>query len=142
MRSCDGCTACCNGTLKIFDPEYNVDVDYKKPCQNICNNGCAIYDNKPKACTDFECLWIKDQTIPDWVKPSESGLLIRCNRGYLELHSVSGITLTANVLLYAFYHAYINNLGIKCLFHNENVPQDSNRVGAIFKFADYQMGFF
>ena len=142
MRSCDGCDACCNGTLQVFDLQYDVDVDYKKPCKHICDNGCSIYENKPTQCNEFTCLWLQDETIPDWVKPSKSGLLMKCNEGYLVLHSVFEKTLEANVILYAFYHAYINNLGIKCVFNNEKVPQDSDRVGAIFHFSNYEMGFF
>jgi hypothetical protein len=38
--------------------------------------GCTIYEDRPKLCQQFECVWLIDPTVPDALKPSESNLII------------------------------------------------------------------
>jgi len=54
---CGSCTACC----RVFDI-----AELKKPAGKWCDhcaigNGCTIYDVRPKACVEFECLWLLSQ---------------------------------------------------------------------------------
>jgi hypothetical protein len=55
-RTCDGCTACCF---------THAVVALQKPSGEWCVNcdvgaGCHIYADRPRACADFACLWIKE----------------------------------------------------------------------------------
>jgi hypothetical protein len=74
-RTCDGCTACCEGWLsgsahgKEFYPGF--------PCHFASCNGCTIYDDRPEhPCISYSCLWLRDTDVPEWLKPSESGVII------------------------------------------------------------------
>ena len=54
---CGSCTACC----RVFDI-----AELKKPAGKWCDHcaigsGCTIYDARPKACVEFECLWLLSQ---------------------------------------------------------------------------------
>ena len=135
MRVCDGCTACCDGTLNIEE----LNVYWGNPCKNICDSKCAIYENRPKVCSNFRCQWLDDETLPEWIKPSDSGLLIKFNKKsrILYLISVYQKTVEPSTLLYAFSYAYRNNLFVKCIFDNTKGYQD--RVRATFKFSNYRM---
>ena len=135
MRTCDGCTACCDGTLNIEE----LNVYWGSPCKNICDSKCVIYEDRPKVCSNFRCRWLDDETLPEWIKPSNSGLLIKYNQKsrILYLISVYQKTIEPSTLLYAFSYAYKNGLFIKCIFDNTRDYQD--RVHAIFKFSNYKM---
>lgn len=55
---CGSCTACC----RVF----NIPA-LKKPAGKWCDHcdigvGCKIYDQRPQACIDFECLWLQSQS--------------------------------------------------------------------------------
>ena len=67
-RTCGTCTMCCK---LLAVPEL------KKPEGIWCDGcaigvGCRIYNHKPQACTEFECLWLKgygeDNERPDKTK--------------------------------------------------------------------------
>lgn len=51
-RPCDDCTACCTA---MGVPELSKARDIE--CSHICEQGCDIYENRPKSCQDFDCLW-------------------------------------------------------------------------------------
>lgn len=54
-RSCGDCTACC--TI------YRVPELQKKAwvrCEHQEQNGCGIYDRRPKMCRAFECYYLQD----------------------------------------------------------------------------------
>ena len=57
MLSCDGCTACCK-IMQVRELEKAGNVW----CEH-CNigAGCRIYDDRPKSCRDFECVWLQTQ---------------------------------------------------------------------------------
>ncbi len=139
MKTCDGCTACCDGTLNIEE----LNVYWGSPCENICDSGCAIYQNRPKVCSDFRCQWLDDKNLPDWMKPSDSGLLIKYSekRRTLYLISVYQKTIEPSILLYAFSYAYKHNLFITCYFDDTKGYHDimHDRVRATFKFSNYKI---
>lgn len=40
------------------------------------DQGCTIYDDRPKLCRIFECAWLTDPTVPEELKPDNSNLII------------------------------------------------------------------
>ena len=51
-RKCNGCTVCCT--------VFGVDELDKQPwtdCEHRCEEGCGIYESRPKLCKTFYCLW-------------------------------------------------------------------------------------
>jgi hypothetical protein len=52
VKSCGGCTACC--TIMSVDA---LNKETYTPCQHICQQGCAIYTDKPMECGVWECAW-------------------------------------------------------------------------------------
>lgn len=59
-RSCGTCTACCNALAieELAKPGFadcpNVQTHDAHGCA-----GCAIYDDRPGSCRDFQCLWLQ-----------------------------------------------------------------------------------
>ncbi len=64
MRSCGSCTLCC----KV----YEVPPVDNKPAGIWCKHckpgaGCAIWQDRPQFCRDFQCMWILDERLgPEW----------------------------------------------------------------------------
>lgn len=84
MRECGDCKMCC----KLFDVPIRVEssdeprvvmIDHMKKGTDWCpaclpgagNEGCIIYNSRPKMCRDFYCLWVQRDTIPEQFKPSK-----------------------------------------------------------------------
>ena len=71
-RSCGSCSMCC----KFFSiPEVN-----KHPnewCQHCRpgKGGCAIYADRPKVCSEFECWWKSDLVDDEWY-PARSKMVL------------------------------------------------------------------
>lgn len=75
-RNCGSCTKCCEGWL-------SGEVDGKKfykgiGCHNcIIGNGCAIYEDRPEdPCRTFSCSWLDDESVPEWMKPELSNVIV------------------------------------------------------------------
>lgn len=51
-RSCGKCTACCTimGVAALNKERYS-------PCKHVCNQGCAIYADRPQECQLWQCAW-------------------------------------------------------------------------------------
>ena len=78
-RECGKCTACCEGWLSgnINGEEMYVG----KKCRHICATGCAIYEKRPQEpCRNFSCVWLKNNSLPDWLQPILSGVIIKEER--------------------------------------------------------------
>jgi hypothetical protein len=74
-RNCDGCTKCCDGWLAANIHGYNMYPG--KPCHFVKKDGCGIYNKRPKEpCKIFKCEWLTDLTIPEWLHPKNSGVII------------------------------------------------------------------
>jgi len=86
-RNCGDCTLCC----KVMAIE-----EIAKPAGQWCSHckpgrGCLVYDDRPRECRAFNCLWLVDARFgPHW-KPAKSkmvltasddGLEIRCDPGF------------------------------------------------------------
>jgi hypothetical protein len=85
-KQCGGCTACCK---LVSVPEL------KKPACRDCDHarkgvGCAIYQDRPPSCQQWECVWLKapshlmgDEFRPDRchvvLEENHQGLMARCD---------------------------------------------------------------
>ena len=103
-RNCDGCTKCCEGWLP--DIVYENKMYQGRPCHFKRKNGCGIYKNRPnKPCKEYNCEWLKYTRIPEWFKPSETGILLtgrEINKiAYLEI-TEAGSSLTIEMLNWLF----------------------------------------
>lgn len=122
MKTCDGCVACCNGTFVLS--VHGEEVGRKSPCSRICpeKRGCSDYENRPSVCSEFKCLWLTQDELPEWLKPSNCGMLLRRLNGYLEIHSVNEMTLTADVFMAALHFAHANRMPVKFFLDSRNTP--------------------
>ena len=61
---CGTCQACC----RVFDISQ-LNKKAGKWCQHCeIGSGCRIYENRPEACSTFQCLWLQSQPRPDLAK--------------------------------------------------------------------------
>jgi hypothetical protein len=79
-RECGGCTACCDGWLKITidgEPVYP-----GKPCPHSTGKGCRIYESRPQdPCRQFVCSWLeKGSAFPDAFRPDRLGVITLTGR--------------------------------------------------------------
>jgi len=77
-RTCDKCTACCDGRLRLDDingvsPQHNA-------CPFMGNGICNIYENRPETpCRTYSCLWKRDSSgsiLEDWMSPARTNILV------------------------------------------------------------------
>lgn len=83
-RSCDGCVKCCEGWLEADIRGHKMRTG--KPCFYLSSNslGCSAYDDRPKdPCRDYRCVWLEDESFPDALKPSVSGVLVTKRQTFL-----------------------------------------------------------
>jgi Fe-S-cluster containining protein len=72
-RQCGDCMVCCE-----YMPISTQGLI--KPGQTLCphvivNRGCSIYDTRPNVCRTWHCLWRRDATMPDELRPDKSGVI-------------------------------------------------------------------
>lgn len=70
-RRCGPCTFCCTAAGV---PELNKPAGV--PCEHITPEGCAIYEDRPESCRDFECAWLQGAT-PKQARPDLAHGLVR-----------------------------------------------------------------
>ena len=78
-RECGGCTACCDGWLKI---EIDGDaVELGKKCKFSIDKRCKIYETRPiDPCQKFRCGWlVKNSPLPDWMRPDKANVIFLAN---------------------------------------------------------------
>lgn len=76
QRSCSGCTKCCEGWLTgVID---NEPMYPGRPCKYVkINDSCSIYSDRPfDPCIRFTCEWLINSSIPEWLSPSFSNVII------------------------------------------------------------------
>lgn len=78
-RECGGCTKCCEGwlfaTIEVKGDSHPMFPGRK--CHFMKKAGCSVYDSRPvEPCKTYSCVWLTDMGIPEWMKPSESGVII------------------------------------------------------------------
>ena len=77
-RECGTCTACCEGWLAGTIRGHQ--MKRSKPCHFLgCKNTrCTIYEERPEEpCRNFNCVWLKDGDVPEWMKPELSNVIIK-----------------------------------------------------------------
>lgn len=74
---CGGCTACCTvlGVKELRKSDYT-------PCEHLCQQGCGVYDDRPKECQSYECLWFRSTPIPE-LRPDKLGVILELNHNDL-----------------------------------------------------------
>ncbi len=86
LRSCSGCTACCDGWLRMTIRGHEVGPG--RPCPFSAGGCCSIYDERPQdPCRQFRCGWlVEGSPLPDWLRPDLAKLILLPNnfewRGY------------------------------------------------------------
>lgn len=89
-RECDDCVVCCI-VPAIDDPALH------KKAGNLCHHceqGCSIYEARPKPCRDFYCAWRMTPALgPDW-RPDRSGVLSWFESKNVDGQIVTSLTLT------------------------------------------------
>lgn len=75
-RSCQPCTACCDGWLQIRID--GVVVRPGRPCPHSTGKGCDDYEHRPvDPCVKFVCGWRQPESpLPDWMKPNEAKVVV------------------------------------------------------------------
>lgn len=117
MRECGSCTKCCEGWLTGTANGYAFWPGRK--CHFMNSSGCTIYKDRPEdPCRTYSCAWLKDETIPEWMKPSESDVILTWrlqeSTGVRHLEVLeAGAPLTAQVLSWAILYALNNNYNIR-----------------------------
>ncbi|PFH20812.1 hypothetical protein BX604_5232 [Burkholderia sp. JKS000303] len=71
-KQCGGCTVCCEA-LNIDTPELKKDAGVM--CQNACEAGCSIYENRPDVCRTWYCLWRRIPDMPENCRPDKVRVL-------------------------------------------------------------------
>lgn len=100
IRSCDGCTKCCEGWLS--GEAYGHKFWPGMPCHYKTQKGCSIYNNRPEnPCKVFQCEWLVNKDIPEWMKPNLINAIItkveEDNKSYVHIHE-AGSKLDSKVL--------------------------------------------
>lgn len=81
MSACGSCTLCC--TLKKVEFPDHTKPEFVR-CEFACK-GCAIYEQRPQPCRDYECLWLQSQArapaerMPNQMRPDRSGVILEGN---------------------------------------------------------------
>jgi hypothetical protein len=79
-RSCQPCTACCDGWLQIrIDGQL---VHPGKPCPHSTGSGCRIYADRPvDPCVNFICGWkMEGSPLPEWMQPHNAKVIFLPNQ--------------------------------------------------------------
>lgn len=79
-RSCQPCTACCDGWLQIH--VSGLKVHPGKPCPHSTGSGCRIYAERPvDPCVNFVCGWkMEGSAMPDWMQPHNAKVIFLPNQ--------------------------------------------------------------
>lgn len=74
-RECGSCTECCRWLIgNVYGKEYYPG----RPCHFVGDGGCSIYENRPEVpCKAFYCEWIQNLDFPEWMKPTNSKVILR-----------------------------------------------------------------
>lgn len=116
QRECNGCTACCEGWL--FGESYNQYFQSGRPCHFKCENGCAIYEKRPEnPCKSYNCEWLVNYDLPEWIKPNLSGVIITRReygdkKTYLEVLEM-GKKIDSTVLNWLFVYHYTTDIPLR-----------------------------
>lgn len=110
-RTCDGCTACCQGYLSGMAHGNNFQPG--KPCFFISEKSCSIYADRPdEPCKSFKCEWLAHDYLPMWMRPDLSKVIVvrreRDNKEWIEVKE-AGQKIDSAVLSWMVLWAVNNN---------------------------------
>jgi len=97
QRQCGECTVCCSGALigEAYGNRFG-----PKPCIFLVENKCTIYETRPQTCRNYQCAWLQG-LLPEWMKPSECGVLISVEgttQQYLKVMPLHTDALTPEII--------------------------------------------
>lgn len=66
-KQCGDCASCCKvmEIEALAKPRHTWCVHFKK------GSGCAIYESRPQACSQFVCLWLADERMDERWRPDK-----------------------------------------------------------------------
>lgn len=113
-RECDGCTKCCEGWLT--SQIYNNFMFPGRPCHFKSEKGCSIYKDRPNdPCITYNCEWKKNLNIPEWLKPSESKVILTRKKvegiEYLEAKE-AGQKITVEILNWLILEQFTKKINL------------------------------
>ena len=74
-RTCDGCTACCDGWL--HGQVHGHPFFPGRKCFFVTPKGCSIYKDRPEhPCVSYKCWWLESNDLPMWLRPDLSKVII------------------------------------------------------------------
>ena len=78
MRTCDECTACCEGWLRADE----LDMRPGRACKHRVVSGCAIYASRPEdPCKTFQCGWLGEaQVLDEELRPDKCRAILLTDR--------------------------------------------------------------
>ena len=126
-RECGSCTKCCDGWL--VGEALGHKFWPSKPCHFKGATGCTVYENRPEhPCKTYNCQWLIDDAIPNWMKPNEINAIITNREAngikYLDVQE-AGEKLRVEVLNWIVMFALSKNVNIQ--YRIESFP---NRIGS------------
>lgn len=79
MRDCGACRVCC-----VLPEVAELGKPRKTACQHLsmdpgCRSACRIYEQRPRACSDFRCAWLNG-LLPAWARPDKVGVMVTENK--------------------------------------------------------------
>lgn len=112
-RHCGSCSMCC----KVMRIE-----ELSKPKLTWCHHcnvgkGCAIYESKPRECTDFQCLWLMNESLEDKYKPDKLKIVLYPHmHGYIlaDCDQRGSLSEPRNMSMFLELAAFIERMG-SCL---------------------------
>jgi len=87
-RPCGDCAACCQGWLTTHALGHDIYLGH--PCPHTDGRGCTIHTERPNdPCKIFFCGWAAaGSDLPQWMQPSQSGVIVITNRMNWKKHPV------------------------------------------------------
>jgi len=71
INKCEECTLCCE-----LLPIKEINKQPSVLCSDCTlSKGCNIYNNRPEECKNFNCLYIEDNEMPDFLRPDKCNVI-------------------------------------------------------------------
>jgi len=134
-RTCEGCDACCTGTLAAEVRGY--EMERGKPCIYLDseNHYCKEYSERPKVCSEFLCQWMKDaehRFLPEYFKPSICNFILTLNslgdKHQLLLHQVNNKSIDPIDIMHVIALAHKYSLELKIVLEHNGKTSHSDTI--------------
>lgn len=124
MRACGDCTKCCEGWLYA---EVNGQTIYPGVACGYLNSRCTIYKQRPEhPCKTFVCEWLADESIPLWMRPDKSGVIIKREDDMVEMIECDPPLKTAPLewFLMAYISGKYDNISYRIHNHSRTIRSE------------------